>query len=373
MAGENLAVVFNALPQLFDDELQRQWNRTTVFLDKIRAARGVSEGKGKNVAFDVEFTGATAATQAEGSDVGASEYAQDIDVPAIAPWAHYRSSFQVTETELDAAFTSGPQGIPDALKDIFAARILSAGAIISSQIENDALVGTGVDGSGNPTVIGIYGGALAATGAYLGINQATYSEWAGNVNANGGTGRTFSPDLAEQVDASIFAAASLPWDLAMTSQGVARKYQQFFTQGNSGNNNLPLVRMNDNAGRPVYGLGVPNDAQMQYDAMYFKGRPLVRNRLNPAGKMALLNTQKIVMKYLPHTASMQRDLAGFYQLVGLQGSSGGNANITATGMPMRVARLSKTGDSIKVSMKITCQMAVLRRNAHGLLTDLLET
>ena len=373
MAGENLATVFNALPQLFEDELQRQWNRTTVFLDQIRAAKGVSEGKGKNVAFDVEFTGGTAATVAEGSDIPSTEYAQDLEVPAFAQWAHYRSSFQVTETELDAAFSSGPQGMPTALKDIFGSRILSCGALISAQIENDALIGTGVNGSGNHTVVGIYGGAVSATGVYLGVNPVSYTEWAANVTSNGGVTRQFTPDLVEQVDSNIFTAASIPWNLAMTSTGVARKYSQLFTQGSAGNNNTPLVRMNDQAGRPVYGLGVPNDGKMQYDAMYIKGRPLMRNRLNPVGKLALLNTDKIIMKYLPASASMQRDLAAFYQLIGLQGSSGGTANITATGIPMRVARIAKTGDSIKVSMKVTRQMALTRRNAHGLLVDTCES
>jgi hypothetical protein len=371
MAGETLNTVFSALPQLLDEELQRQWNRTTVFLGEINARKGVSEGKGKNVAFDVEFTGATAATVAEGADVPATEYNQDVDVPAFAPWATYRSSFQVTETEIDAAFTSGPQGMPSALKDIFGARILSAGAIIASQMESDSLIGTGVDSSGNPTIVGIYGGAIAATGSYLSINTATYTEWAGNVTSNGGTLRGLTPDLLETVDQNIFTASSLPWNLCMTTAGVARKYSQFFTQGSAGNNNLPLVRMNDNAGRPVYGLGVPNDAQGQYDALMYKGRKMIRNRLNPANKLALLNTDKIIMKYLPRTNSA-KDIA-FLQMLGIEGSSGGMAPIQATGMPMRVAELAKTGDSIKVTMMIRCQMAVVRRNAQGLLTDILET
>ena len=130
--------------------------------------------------------------------------------------------------------------------------------------------------------------------------------------------------------------------------------------------------MNDNGGRPVYGLGVPNDGQMHFDVMYFKGRPVLRNRLNPANKLALLNTSKIAMKYLPHTASMQRDLAAFFQLMGLSGSSGGSDNITATGMPMRVARIAKTGDSLKISMKITCQLAMLRRNSCAIVQDISE-
>ena len=243
MAGESLMTVANALPQLFEDELQRQWNRTTVLLNKIMAARGVSEGKGKNVAFDVEFTGATAATVAEGSDIPATEYAQDIDVPAIAAWAHYRSSFQVTETELDAAFSSGPQGMPTALKDIFGARVLSAGALIASQIESDSMTGTGVDSNGNPTVIGIYGGALG-TGPYLGINPVTYSEWSGNVLANGGTARQLTPDLLETADSNIFTNASIPWDTLMTSVGVARKIQPVFHAGQR-RQQQPAARANE--------------------------------------------------------------------------------------------------------------------------------
>jgi hypothetical protein len=371
MAGESLSTIFNALPQLFESDLQRQWNRTTFLLGQLQARSAVSQGNGKNVAFDVEFTGATAQTVAEGADVPASEYAQDIDVPAIAAWAAYRSSFQVTETEIDAAFSSGPQGMPTALKDIFSARVLGAGAAIASQIENDALIGTGIDANGNPTIVGIYGGAISATGAYLGINPATYSEWVGNVTSNGGIARQLTPDLLETVDQNIFTASSVPWNLCMTSAGVLRKYSQFFTQGSAGNNNMPLVRMMDNAGKPVYGLGVPNDASGQYDTLYYKGRTMLRNRLNPAGKLALLNTDKIMMKYLARNLT-GRDLL-FMQNLGIQGSSGGMAPIQATGMPMRVAELGKTGDSLKVTMMIRCQMAVTRRNAQGLLVDILET
>src|SRR6185312_9978204 len=115
------------------------------------------------------------------------------------------------------------------------------------------------------------------------------------------------------------------------------------TMGSAGNNNLPLVRMNDAAGKPAYGLGVANDAKMQYDAMFVKGRPLLRNRLNPTGKLALLNTDFLMFKYLGFGAAARADLAAFFRLIGLEGSSGGRYNITATGMPMRVANIAKTG------------------------------
>ena len=367
--SESLTTIFNALPQLFEGDLQRQWNRTTFLLGQLQARTGVSEGKGRNIAFDVEFTGATAQTVAEGSDVPATEYATDIDVPAFAPWATYRSSFQITETEIDAAFTSGPQGMPQQIKDIFGARVLSAGAAIASQIENDSLVGTGVDSFGNPTIVGVYGGGLGG-GVYLGINPATYSEWNALSVSNGGVTRALTPQLLDTVDSNIFLGASIPWNLVMTSAGVANKYAGIF-QGTATNpSQLPLIRMNDQAGSPVYGLGVPPNSSGQFDSLIYKGRQVIRNRLNPSGKLALLNTDKMMVKYLPRTMS-GKDIA-FLTMLGIEGSSGGMAPIQATGMPMRVAELGKTGDSIKVTMMIRCQLAFTRRNAHGLLVDISE-
>ena len=378
MSQEQLQTIFNALSQFFDKDLQRQWNRTTVFLGALAATPArPSEGAGRNVAFDVEFSGATASTVAEGSDVATTEYSTDVDQPAYFPWATYRSSFWVTEQEVDAARRS--VGTPDELMDIFGARILSAGAQLASTIENDALIGTGVDGNGNPTLIGVYGGAIATSGAYGGINAATYTEWAGNVLANGGVSRALTHDLVEQADADIFQASSLPWDLAMTSAGVVRKWQTMFTTGGAAAQNIPLVRMNDNPAAPKYGLGSALDTSRgvmaaQQTGLMLKGQPLFRNRLNPTGKLALLNTSHIKVKYLPR-ALKQADI-DFMQLMGIEGSSGLGAPapvVQATGIPMRVAVLAKTGDSYKISCRVTLQMAFTRRNAQAIVQDIAET
>ena len=39
MAPENLQTIFNALPQLFDEDLHRQWNRTTYMMATRSGAR----------------------------------------------------------------------------------------------------------------------------------------------------------------------------------------------------------------------------------------------------------------------------------------------------------------------------------------------
>ncbi len=369
MAGENLGTVNSALSQIFADPLQRQWNRTALFLNRVQAK--AAPGSGKNVAFDTEFSGNTAQTVAEGSDVQASEYASDINMPAILPWAHYRSSFQITETELDSARTS--VGTPRDLQDLFGDRILGAGAQIARKIETDCMTGTGVDINGNPTIVGIYSGALIASGAYAGINAVTFPEWASNLYFNGGSARSLTVDLMDQADAGIFTSSSEAWNMAMTSAGVSRKYGGMFTAQGAGAPATPLIRMNDGPQNPQYGL----QSQVSFDGQlnqFYRGAQVLRNAVNPIGKLALLNTNYVKIKYLPRVMTPQDAI--FAQMLGLSGSTGvggdSNGYVQATSIPARVAILAKTGDSTKVSVKVTLQMCITRPNACAILGDLLE-
>ena len=265
---------------------------------------------------------------------------------------------------LDAAASS--VGIPQALQDLFADRI-GAGAQIARKIQTDALQGTGVDASGNATLVGLYGGALVTSGSYAGVNTATYSEWASAVIANGGTLRALTADLLNTADQNIFVAASLPWTFAMTSGGVLHKYESLFTTNTQGG---PLIRMNDNAGNPQYGMGLKNDGASQLPGALYKGNPIYRNAVNPVNKMVFVNREKIAVKYLPRVLTPQD--AVIAQMLGIQGSSEGTRNITATQIPARVAVLAKTGDSIKVSVKVTLAMCVTRPNAFAIVQDINE-
>jgi len=365
MSAENLSSIFSALPFVLVKDIARQWNRTTHFLGALNARPGaVSPGAGKSVNFVTEFSGATAGTVAEGSDVANSEFNSDVNVPATFTWATYRSSFQISEVEVEAARMA--VGSATAMIDLFGERVLGCAAKIARSIETDALTGTGVDGSGNPTLVGIFGGALAASGNYGGISRGTYTEWAGNVVSNGGVGRALSADLLEQLDSNIFTASSIPWNMIVTSAGVTRKYAGLFTAAAA-----PMTRFNDNAGNPAYGLGVANNQQMQQASLFFKGNPVLRNPVSPAGQLAFLNTDMIELKYLPYGLS-GRDLA-FLQQIGLEGSTGGQSPMQAAGIPVRLAELAKTGDSVKVTLRATVAMCVKRPNSSGLVTDILET
>lgn len=360
--AEYLSSINSALSQLFADDLYKQWNRTAVLLGALAARGDVGDGKGKNVAFDTEFTGNQALTVAEGSDVATTEYASDVNVPAILPWAHYRSAFQISETEFNAAMSSG--GTPAALQQLFGNRVLGAGAQISRKIEQDLMTGTGVDGSGNPTLVGIFGGALVTSGSYAGISTASYPEWASTVLANGGVARSLTADLLAQADAQIFIASSEPWDIVMTDANITRKYEGLFT-----NATFPMTRMNDGASRPQYGLGNAIDGQSQPVGLFYKGQPVLRNAVSPTAKLVLLNSRHINIKYLPH---IQAAPEGTYSTM-MQGVGSNSAgNIQATKIPFRIAMLAKTGESYKVMVTVTIQACVTRPNSMAIIQDISE-
>jgi hypothetical protein len=367
MAAENSAYIWNALSQIIQPSLHRQWNRTAFLLALLNSTpQGITEGSGKNTQFDVEFTGATAQTVAEGADVPSTEYASDVDVPITFPWCTYRSSFQLSEQELDMA--RGSIGTPDEIRNLLEPRIIGAATSIASQMENDLLVGTGVDANGNPAFVGIFGGAITASGLYGGVNAATYTEWTGNVLANGGTARTLTPDLLENADAQVFLGASEPWDVIMTSAGVTRKYASMFTNSGATGLGFPVIRLDPTSGK--YDMGAATGMDGQQENITYKGKRVIRNRLNPTGKLAMLNTRHLALKHLPHRPSEREK--EWYEKVGLKGQSGTFGPVQATNLPARITVLGKTGDNIKLSLRVTAAFCCVRRNAQAVVQDLSE-
>lgn len=345
--AENLASISNALGQTFQGELERQWNRSAVAASRIP----IRAGSGKNASWSVEFSGATATTVADGSDVQSSEYSNDVNVPAVLAWAHYRHSFQISETELDAAASS--VGIPQALEDLFGERIMGGGAKIASAINADIYAGTGIDGSGNPTLVGLVsGGALSNSGTYAGVPRGTYTEFNGNVFANGGTPRALTMDLLEQVDASIFTNSGQDFDELLVSPGIYRKYKGLF----------------ETVKRVVTDGGASPRYDSSTDQLFFRGKPVTRDRDCPAGTIVFKNNAAVEAKFLPRVFNpIDSVIARNASLTASDGK-----RLMMTNIPVRIAVLGKTGDNVKVTMKSVVQILVRRPNSMALVQDISE-
>lgn len=259
MSTTNVAAILSALGQEYEEKLRKQSNRRAPLASLI----GTVPGHSHNIAFDVQMDGATAESYAEGADV--STFTNDVEVPATLAYGHYKSAFHITETALDVASTS-PAAARE-LRDLLDLRIMGAGEAVCELVEADMWSGDGTDGSGNPTIVGFDGGAIAATGIYANINRATYPLWAGNTLANGGVLRALTEDLLAQADENIFTATGQKADFIMAHPSVHRKYASFFYSGariNAGMN-----------GNLTYNAGS--------DTLLWKGVPIQRAVSAPAG------------------------------------------------------------------------------------------
>jgi hypothetical protein len=349
MSGIDLLTnVAGALSQRFASKLARQYNRMSV----VSAALPTEEGFGKNVAWDAEFSGAGASSYAEGTNVAGGELNVDALVPATLSWGHYRSAFQVSETEIDAASSSA--GSADAILALLEERIMSSGAKLASVINVDLWSGTGTDGSGNPNIVGLQGGALETSGIYAGVNRATYAEWKGNVLANGGVARALTIDLLDQMDANIFSASGVRSNLLVTDPATFRKYKGLFESV-----------------RRIEGTGPIDRYDTSTSELFYQGIPILRDKDAPAGTMTFLNTNDVKKVYLPSTKMAQSDVFKTMMKEGVGSNGDGENNFT--GLPFKIAPLAKNGDSLTFFVKCVLNLKVMRPNSMGYIKDIATT
>src|ERR1019366_3552657 len=96
MVAENLAGISTPLSTPFSARMRRQWNRTAVTAATIEMESAIGQGGGKQIGWDVEFSGACAASFAEGSDIGVIQSATNPSLPAVLQFGMYRSACQLS-------------------------------------------------------------------------------------------------------------------------------------------------------------------------------------------------------------------------------------------------------------------------------------
>lgn len=357
MSGDVLGNVFGALSQTFSNRLVRAWNRQALTATAIAVENELGQGDAKQVAWDVEFSGATAASFAEGSDVAPSEFNQDPIIPATLSWGQYRAPFLLSNLVIAAAQRN--QAGAAALGQLVKERLFGSITKLMMTINQDLFSGTGTDASGNPNIVGL-GTALTNTGTYAAINKGTYSEWQGNVLANGGQTRPLTFDLLANLEQIIFQASGLEPDFLVCSAGVLRKYENLFEVGK---------RTINDGGTPVgqfqgsTGLGM-NQVRTN---LFWRGKPVLRDRNCQANTLYMLNASELFIKPLPMAASPD----GVPQTPTNLPSS--NSTQTApTSIMCSIYPLGRTGSAVKFVAEVYLQLKVSRTNAHGLLQDISE-
>ena len=349
MAAEYLASISNALATTFSLRMRRQWNRVAVTAKNLTFEPAVGAGGGKQVGWDVEFSGAQAAAFAEGSDVASSEFNVDPVVPAILPFGMYRSAFQLSNLEIKAALAN-PANAAE-LGRIMVERLDGSLAKMAAVANADLITGTGVS-SGNPTIVGL-SAALAASGSYAGINKATYSEWAGNTLANGGANRALTTDLLYQADEQVYVASGKTAKIIIASPGVYRLYAGLFEA-------IKRVFQTSRDQVPNF-IGGENEQA-------WKGMPVIRDRNMPNGTLMMLNTDDIKVRPLSGVMSSED---GVQQVQRALPSSNGEQD-EATPLMVDVYPLARTGSAQKFVAEMYLQLQVERVNSHAIITDIQE-
>ncbi|HEU4728394.1 MAG TPA: phage major capsid protein [Kofleriaceae bacterium] len=349
MAAELLSNLSPALAQTFAAQLTRNWNRMARLAQNIPILSGGGQGGGQNVAWDVEFSGATAASFVEGSDPSAGDFNQDPITKAILPWGQYRAPFQLSNLEINAAAANISNAAE--LGNIVGERFVGAITKIISVINADLFTGTGTDGSGNPTIVGL-NTALANTGLYAGINKATFTEWQGNVNANGGTARPLALALLAAAEQAEFVASGMEPDALVCSAGVHSKYEGLFES---------IRRTVDSGQGPIPSY------QGSTGRLFWRGKPIIRDRNDPTGTLYGLNFAHLELRVLPWAG-----VPDGVRVTQMEGQSSNGQDSQAVMIPVNVYPLARTGSAIKFMAEIYCQLKVLRPNAHFMIQDISE-
>ncbi len=364
MAADSLSAISSALTRSFGARLIKAWNRQAVLARLLNVVSDDGQGEAKEIAWDVAFSGATAASFAEGSDVAAGEFNQDPLIPAILPWGQYRAPFKLSNLEINAAAKN--MGGPAQLANIIGLRLEGSLTKMISQINADLFTGTGLDGSSNPNIIGLQT-ALAPTGTYAGIAKGTYTEWSGNVLANGGVARPLTLDLLYNLEQLIFTSSGMFPSVIVTTAGVARKYAGLFE----------TIRRTSDAGMGPIGQfngGTMGSGQMYPSGppaqdLFWRGIPVIRDRNCPTGNLFMITQSEMEIRPLPFAAAFANLPGGAAptQLPSSNGNQPVNTPITCAVYP-----LARNGSSVPFNAEVYLNLKVSRVNAHGMLQDISE-
>ncbi len=367
-----LADVSNALSYILLKRCENQWNRATPYLQNMEALPVL----GKSLNWDTGFSGATACAANEGSDIGAGEWSIDAFTSATLGWTEYRSAFWVSDTEFDAAVTSLNSG--DKLMALFGARIESAVTVVAQLLENDAISGTGVAGGGTeypgaPTIVGLLGGALEASGTYANLSRSTYPLWSGNTLKNGGVARPLTIDLVNQLEQQIWKSAYREQgdkSLIFVDSGTWRVYSDLFE---------PLRRL-EGIMLPAYQTGPVNagvnsgtaPTPLSFQDMSIYRTPAL-DAVSPNGTLVMLRKGKVKLGFLPFSPMSAMDITsqgGTAEQYKSEGYGASGDTKTPFNIPFRIIPLARTGTSQKFCVYSRVQQMVLRPNSCGYISDI---
>lgn len=350
MATQALSDFSGALAVVLGPDVIRQMNRKATTLGLLNKAAGA----GPTCAWDVSFSGATAGTYTEGADVSAADLQVDTKNQASLSWGYYRSAFGISTLAKAVAASSSTS--PEDIADMVRFDAMGSASKLASVI-NTAIF----SGSGSGSVIGL-DSALAASGTYAGLSKATYSEWGGNVLANGGSARALTKSLLDELEQTIYDACGEAPDIIVTTSAIARKYESLFDsmtrQVIVAPGELSAARTGGNPG-PTWR---PEEGET---GLTYKGRQVYRDKDCTAGHLYMLNSDYARVRFVP--MPLDPEFANAVRSMGLTDL------MDPVNLAAHFSALGKLGSSDRFLLELFPQLEIKAVNAHGFIDDISES
>jgi len=343
MGDVNFAGIADALATIFEEQITSQINRSTVLMQLL----ATGPGEGKQLNWNARFGTSVGGSRGEGVDVAA--FNNDNKIPATLLYGTYDDAFSMTGKAIAAALNARN---PQELEDLFQDEMGDCVERLAKGINQDIFTGAG----GTDQIMGFFGtsGPLDTTGTYAAIDRSTYSQWASNELANGGTDRALTFALMRQALDDIYTASGEATDLIVTTPALYTKFGNLFGNDRRFNTEVTV------RGRKITLSG-------GFNALEFDGIPVVRDVDCPAGKMAFLSTRTIKVCQMPDVVSAVNESKGMHELSGSPEIDYGTGN---QGLVARLNPLARDGDKYKFQAILYPQLKVRRPNAQASIIDL---
>lgn len=339
----------DVLTTIFADDLTTAINRACV-LPQVLPVKSFA---GKNISWVVRFTngsGYTNGAVADGADVAA--YNKDTKVPATLQYCTYIEAVSVGGRAQAAAAAAGN---PAELANLIGEELGEASQRLALAISQGFYTGTGASNElqGLYSTTGTTYGGLLATGTYAGIDRATYTEWAANVDAGSSVNRGLTVDLMRDMMKTIYTACGEFPDVIVTDPIQWNKYGKLLGQFRQLKQEVTM------RGQKIVLDG-------GFRALDFDGIPVIQDVNHPAGKMSFLNTRHVYIAQLPFYRVMTNDV-GEMALAGTAEEQFGAGGIK---LGARIKHLAESGDALKLELISYPQIVVKNPNRCGSLTYL---
>ena len=334
MADYDLATITASLAQNFRPAVVRTFNAQSRLLRLLR----VEKGEGKNVAWDVEGTGAVGENFSDGADVSA--YGSDVPQPATLSWGLYRSNFKVTNLARSTASSSrSPEGL---------VKLMGRSLVNSTRKLASSLNVVGYTGAGTGTTIAGLDLALDDANTYAGILRSTGSN--SGFRAKKTDPGTLTDPTLSQIRKDLYdirdICGEMP-DIALCCSAVFLKIAALFDDSRVRNQD---VTVNLSRGQTVLDASV--------GAIVFEGCVFLADKDATTNKIYYLNSNYVYWQYLP--AADADEFPEDVMLGALDDGFGGP-------MPLglNVYPLARTGAARKVTCETQLQLVVEKPNACG--------